>query len=809
MTQLEELVGPLTHDISTALLSGDALPLGVLLLDTRDGALLHLNSEAERLLGLARASALNTPAHLCFPPELASVCDSKRWTALGGARAPVRQTLALATRHGRRWLKVQQSLLPLRPGRAPTGLLIVHDASAERQLERALQESDRRFREVTEAVSECLFVTNPQWDRLHFSSPLLLDMLGLTPLELRRGPRHLLSRIHPLDRPAFEQLLLSQAQGGSHDLLLRIEHPARGLRWLRLRTRLQTQGSQPLVYAILADVTDAQQRQQELHNARDRAEAASRAKSEFMANMSHEFRTPMNGILGMTELLLQTALTFEQRRHAELAQQCAGDLLRLVDGVLDFVRVESGDLPLAQHEFSPHSLAEQAIERRRPQAFAKGLSLRHEAAPDLPTLLRGDAERLKQVLDQLLDNAVKFTEQGGALLRLSTRQDGDGQCWLAVEVSDSGIGVDPADLPRLTTAFTQGNASLARRYSGAGLGLAMAQQLLALMGGSLAVRAARHADGGSSSSGSIFSFAVRVQEVTPASEYIAPMRGRYILVVEDNPVNQEVTAQMLARLGCRVRVADNGASGLLALQDEAFDLVMMDIHMPGMDGMEALTRFRQSGKAANTPVVAVTANALSGDEQNLLRHGFNDYLPKPFRQTQLLAMLTRRLNPDDKPCSNAELESARITPNPTPSPGAVMSADPQRTPLPTPLAPPALIALLDAAALARLRELDPSGANKLLERVIAAYMKSLDRLLPELAAARGAALDLAVVRHVSHTLKSSSASLGALALAQRCAEIETLARNGQSDRLEPLLDPMLTEIAEVRLALTALLNEAP
>ena len=226
-----------------------------------------------------------------------------------------------------------------------------------------------------------------------------------------------------------------------------------------------------------------------------------------------------------------------------------------------------------------------------------------------------------------------------------------------------------------------------------------------------------------------------------------------------------------------------------------------------------ISRFRRSGNrgnsggtAANTPVVAVTANALSGDEQNLLRHGFNDYLPKPFRQTQLLAMLMRRLAPEDKPCSNAEAESAQITPNPTPSPGVAMSADAQRQPVPI---PPAQPELLDAAALARLRELDPSGANKLLERVVAAYLKSLDRLLPDLAAARGAVLDLAVVRHVSHTLKSSSASLGALALAQRCAEIEAQARNGQSDRLDPLLDHMLNDIAEVRLALIALLNEAP
>ncbi|CAN5295646.1 hypothetical protein BH11PSE10_BH11PSE10_05290 [soil metagenome] len=795
MNPPEATAPPLLCGFGAAWPGSEQLPLGMLLLDTRSGAVLQLNQEAERLLGLKRASLLNRPAAECFPAELARICTPARWAALAGSssRSPTRQTLALATRHGQRWLKVQMSRLPPRDGAAPTGMLTLLDASAERQLERALRESDLRFREVTEAVSECLFVTTPQWDRLHFSSPLLLDMLGLTVLELRRGARALRERIHPLDLAVYDRRLLGQAQGSSQDLLLRINHPGKGLRWLRLRSRLQMQDGQTLVYVVLADVSDEQQRQQELHAARHRAEAGSRAKSEFMANMSHEFRTPMNGVLGMTELLLNSELSPAQRRHAELARHSAEGLLRLLDDVLDFARVDADGQPLAEQVFAPVALAERALAGLRPQAEAKGLSLLLAAAPELPPQLLGDGERIAQVLARLLDNALKFTERGGALLRLSTRQDPvSRQLWLEFEVSDSGIGLDPADLPRLTKAFNQGNASLARLHNGTGLGLAIAQQLLAGMGGSLAVQP-------SSEGGSTFSFAVRVQTAPSTTGFSAehPVQGRYILVVEDNPVNQEVTAQMLAHLGCRVRVADDGASGLAALQEERFDLVMMDIHMPGMDGMEALKRFRRAGQGQSTgqtPVVAVTANALSGDEQNLLRHGFDDYLPKPFRQSQLLAMLMRRL-PNSEPgtaATAAVSAAASSTALPTPQPGTAMSADPK---------------LLDAQALARLHELDPSGANQLLERVISAYMKSLERLLPDLAAARGPVLDLAVVRHVSHTLKSSSASLGALALAQRCAEIETLARNGHADGIDLLLDNMLVDIEKVRSALLALLNE--
>ncbi|MDM4764529.1 PAS domain-containing hybrid sensor histidine kinase/response regulator [Pelomonas sp. SE-A7] len=778
---------PASLGLADLQLLADQLPLGVLLIDTQQARLLHLNREAERLLGLRRQQALGQTVQAVLDPALAALCEPARWLALAQGRRGAREELSIG---GHLSVQVQRSVLAWSGLRRPVGMLSLADLGSKRQLERALRESDTRFREVTDAVRECLFVTTPEWDRLHFASPLLLDMLGLNSMDLRQGPQLLRERIHPDDRALYDRRLLAQAQGEPGDMVLRVQHPTKGQRWLRLRTRLQAHGqAESLVYAILADITEEHERHRELQRARDVAEAASRAKSEFMATMSHELRTPMNGMLGMTELLLGTRLDSVQRHYAETSYRSAETLNRLLDNVLDFARASSGQMKLDRQDFELSRLAERLQQALAPRAEGKGLQLELRLSALLPQRIQGDSARLQQVLQLLLDNAIKFTREGRVALNIGL-QAGTAQR-LLFEVVDSGEGIEPERLSRLFKAFSPGDSSLSRAHGGAGMGLATARQLVELMGGEIGAES-------QPGQGSRFFFSLPLESsddpaAAPAEVAESPAPAHAILVVEDNAVNQEVLREMLAQLGYQVEVRSDALQGLQALCEKRYDLVLMDIHMPGMDGMEALSLFRQGPGTRfafrtppGTPVVAVTANALDGDERRLLQHGFDDYLSKPLRRNQLIDMLKRRL-----PVSRADA---------SPEPALMESSPPS---------PPASgTTQLDALALAKLRELDPTGGNQLLNRIIQAYMKSLDRLLPDLAQARAAGLDLGGIRHVAHTLKSSSASLGALALAQRCAEIEALARNGQTEGLEAQLDDMLAEIEGVRAALNQLLTTA-
>jgi PAS domain S-box-containing protein len=370
-----------------------------------------------------------------------------------------------------------------------------------------------------------------------------------------------------------------------------------------------------------------------------------RTKSAFLANMSHEIRTPMNSVLGMTRLALEAAPEGKQRDYLGKIRESGELLLRIIDDILDLSKIEAGKLEIEMTDFDLNALISSIVNLLGERARLKGIALRVECPPQIPRL-RGDVLRLRQVLINLADNAIKFTAHGEVVIRVLENEDGNG-VHLRFEIEDSGIGMSAVEMERLFQPFQQADMSTTRQYGGSGLGLSICKRLVELMGGQIGVSSQpRH--------GSLFWFSMQLEAappVVPAMEVqskpefdISGLRGAKLLLAENNPFNQEVAIEFLNKAGAKVQVANNGIEALHWLRRKKFDCVLMDVQMPDMDGLEATRQIRHNPAWAKLPIIAMTANAFEEDRKQCLAAGMNDFISKPMQPEQLYAVILKSLS---------------------------------------------------------------------------------------------------------------------------------------------------------------------
>jgi PAS domain S-box-containing protein len=732
-----------------------------LVLQGENGQVISCNDAACRILGLTREQLTGRDS---LDPRWGTIYeDGRPWP---GSEHPA--PTALRTKTAQRgviqgitradgsliWIRISSVPIIDAQGNARRVVTSFSDVTSRLELEAELRESGERLRLATESAGVGVW----EWDVTKNTIVWDARMFAIYGIDAAPGGtvqyRDWASAVLPEDLARQEEVLQEAARVGRtserefrirrrRDGAVRVIHAAETVR----RDRF---GKVERVVGVNLDITDQKQLFEQIERARDAAVETSRLKSQFLANMSHEIRTPMNGIIGMTDLLLGTTLEQGQREMAEVVQKSAESLLQIVNDVLDFSKIEAGKLHVETREFDLRQLVEATVGLFAPRGTAKGVRVTWAFAPETPPLVRGDAVRVRQVLTNLVSNAVKFTDAGEVSVVVSALPRTSERTRWRFEVRDTGPGIPREEQARLFQAFVQVDGSSTRRHGGTGLGLAISQQLVQLMDGSIGVVS-------EAGRGSVFWFELDLERALGrpalAAEPVAraaraeAVVGRRFLLVEDNQANQLVAAALLEQLGHTCTLANDGVEALRELAAQSFDGVLMDCQMPGMDGYTATRQIRAGAVPGKEkiPIIALTAYAMPDDQAKCRAAGMDDYLSKPVRLADLGAALSR--------CGfESRLDF---------SPAAADIA---------PAAP-----VLDAQQVAQLRLMPGRRHRDMMVELAVMFREITPGIVSELEKAVGAS-DGATTELLAHRLAGSAAHLGAFALRHTALDLEAAAR---------------------------------
>ena len=746
----------------------EALPFPLVISRQPDGLVLFANQAAHQALGLPRPALIGATGQSYYASaerrdEILAVLRSQ------GRVQGMEAEMGLPGIWGRR-ASVSATLMDYQDQEA--ALFVVQDITDRKRAEAALRKSEERYRTLVENTNEGVGVY--QDERVRFVNQRMVALSGYSEEELLG--QEVFRFVHPEDRGEARSISRQILAGGlpAADLALRVFSRDGHLRWLDVHlARIEWEGG-PAVLFFATDVTHRRAMEQDLLAAKAQAEQASRAKSAFLASMSHEIRTPLSAVIGMVDLVMGGKLDEEQRDCLATASDSARHLLSIINDLLDFSKIEARKLSLERVHFDLFEAAESVGRTFFLQARQRGLDLVVEIDPEAPRHVVGDPARLRQVLMNLVGNAVKFTERGGVRLRVQAVSSGrEGMVAARFLVSDTGIGISKGKLGQIFESFTQAEGSISRRYGGTGLGLAICRRMVELMGGSIAVDS-------EPGRGSTFFFSLcfepgdpRLSESrrrdggAPAEGEVRPLR---LLVVEDNPVNVRVAQLHLSQLGHEVIAAGDGREGLALLAREQFDAVLMDLEMPGMDGLEVTRRIRSSQPGPGAPqdplvpIVAMTAHAVTEIRDRCLEAGMDGYVVKPVNFPELADLLQRLVR--------GEREAGRTAAKPAPPP----IRDPRTLPV------------LDREGAMRLMGIDEATYEAVLDH----SFQEVDRRLRLARQALEAGDDAALTLH-AHTIKGTAAGMGAERCAHHALRLHDAAKAGERETAARVLDILAAE----------------